>query len=49
MKWLKVGQIKILYFIQFFLRYILFGKNFIDDIKEPLHSVCLILNHEKAK
>ena len=29
MKWLKMGQRKILYFMQFFLYYILFGENFI--------------------
>ena len=47
MKWLKDGTGKSLYFIQLFLRYILFGENFIGQVKVPLYSACLNLNHEK--
>ena len=33
MKWLKMGQIKVLYFMQLLLQYILFGENFIGKGK----------------
>ena len=40
---------KVLYFIQLFLHYILYGENFIGLFEESLYLVCLNLNHEKAK
>ena len=39
----------VLYSIQLFLHYILFGENFIGSVKEPLYSVCLNLNHENKE
>ena len=49
MKWLKNGAGKSLYFMQLFLHYIIFGENFIGEVKISLYSVCLNLNHEKTK
>ena len=49
MKGLKMGQGKVLYFIQLFLYYILFGENSIGLVKGPLYSVRFNLNHEKKK
>ena len=49
MKWLKNGVEKCLYLMQLFLHYILFGENFIGQVKIPLYSIYLNLNHEKTK
>ena len=49
MKWLKNEAGKSLHFMQLFPHYILFGENFIGEVKVPLYSVCLNLNHEKTK
>ena len=41
-------QKKVLYLMQSFLHYILYGEDFIGYVKEPLHSIYLNLRHEKT-
>ena len=38
---------KSLYFMELFQHYILFGENFIGQVKVPLNSICFNFNHEK--
>ena len=40
---------KSLYFMELFQHYILFGENFIGQVKVPLNSIYFNFNHEKTK